>query len=340
MDIPRNFMVVLIIAVILTASVSLAFSQMLQGNLNPIVEAHADLITGTVPLTIQFSCNCYDPDGSIEQVLWRFGDGSTSDKKTVNHTYQWKGHFTAVLTVWDDDGMSSFSTIDILVDQNNPPDVSINANTTYGHPPLKISFSADGCDDGYVASYLWDFDDGQTSHSQYPTHWFNDTGIYLVDCTATDNDGLTDDCVLEIYVIEQSVPQAFAMANKYRGKAPLIIQFSGDVIDEDSEKHHYYWSFDDRMLQKYDESFEKNCSHIFFSPGLYRVEFTVTDEDGGVGKDIVIIEVRESLFSRLMEASQSKIINMLTTEFLPGFIYNISKWWIINYIQSFFPWNS
>ena len=141
-------------------------------------------------------------------------------------------------------------------------------------------------------------------------------------------------------MIEQSVPRAFALANKYRGKAPLIIQFSGNVIDEDREKHHYYWSFDDRMLQKYDESFEKNCSHIFFSPGLYRVEFTVTDEKGGVGKDIVVIEVRESLFSRLMEASQIKIINMLTTEFLPGFIYDISKWWIINYIQSFLPWNS
>jgi PKD repeat protein len=316
MDIPRKFMVILIIAIILTASGSLAFNQMIQGNLNPIVKAHADQISGTVPLTIHFSCNCYDPDGAIEQILWKFGDGSTSDKKTVNHTYQWKGHFTVVLTVWDDDGVSSYSTLDILVDDNSPPDVFITANSTYGHAPLKISFSAEGYDDGYITSYLWDFDDGQNSISQQPTHWFNETGKYLVSCTAKDTDGLFDTSFIEIMVAENQAPEVFITANKKSGPAPMIVQFTSNVIDEDSNIHQYQWTFDDRMLQKYRGSTEKNCTHWFFTPGIYKIDLTVTDDKGLIGHDIAIIEIHESYYSNMISCIQNKISNRILDWFM------------------------
>jgi hypothetical protein len=53
-------------------------------------------------------------------------------------------------------------------------------------------FEADAADaDGTIASYLWDFGDGETSVEPNVWHMFPDTGTYLISCTVTDNDGVS-----------------------------------------------------------------------------------------------------------------------------------------------------
>jgi hypothetical protein len=53
-------------------------------------------------------------------------------------------------------------------------------------------FVADAADaDGTIASYLWDFGDGETSADQNVWHMFPDTGTYLISCTVTDDDGVS-----------------------------------------------------------------------------------------------------------------------------------------------------
>ena len=45
-----------------------------------------------------------DPDGSIKDYLWNFGDGSTAHGAVVSHTYHVNGTYTVELWVTDDDG--------------------------------------------------------------------------------------------------------------------------------------------------------------------------------------------------------------------------------------------
>jgi PKD repeat protein len=72
--------------------------------------------SGTAPLTVSFvGTNSYDSDGAISSYLWNFGDGATSTLSNVSHTYTAAGTYNATLTVTDNSGAKSTSTIAIVV---------------------------------------------------------------------------------------------------------------------------------------------------------------------------------------------------------------------------------
>jgi len=67
-----------------------------------------DPVSGEAPLTVTFTCQAYDPDGSIASYQWDFdGDGNTDQSGstgTVTHTYNEAGSYQATCTVIDNDG--------------------------------------------------------------------------------------------------------------------------------------------------------------------------------------------------------------------------------------------
>jgi len=73
---------------------------------------------------------------------------------------------------------------------------------TYTVDPIGIDFTDTSNDpDGSIVSWYWDFDDGNTSVEQNPTHGFAFYGSYMVTLTVTDDDGLTDE-IQKIVILE------------------------------------------------------------------------------------------------------------------------------------------
>jgi PKD repeat protein len=68
-----------------------------------------------------------DPDGTITNYGWNFGDGNTRDttEPIITHSYASIGEYTVDLTVTDDDGATNTNTTTITV--LNPPDLAITA---------------------------------------------------------------------------------------------------------------------------------------------------------------------------------------------------------------------
>ncbi|AKB32822.1 cell surface protein [Methanosarcina siciliae HI350] len=62
----------------------------------PVAAFTADPISGTVPLTVQFTDNS---TGSPTSWFWDFGDGATSNESSPIHTYSAAGNYTVNLTV-------------------------------------------------------------------------------------------------------------------------------------------------------------------------------------------------------------------------------------------------
>lgn len=56
-----------------------------------------------------------DPDGTIEAVLWDFGDGMAGNAQSVTHTYEAGGTYDVKLTVTDNDGASQDVTLSVEV---------------------------------------------------------------------------------------------------------------------------------------------------------------------------------------------------------------------------------
>ena len=68
-------------------------------NQAPAVQVTADPKTGTAPLTVHFSSQAHDPEGSETLLKWEFGDGGLAGGPDAFHTYTTPGTFTAKLTV-------------------------------------------------------------------------------------------------------------------------------------------------------------------------------------------------------------------------------------------------
>lgn len=51
-----------------------------------------------------------DPDGSVQEYLWEFGDGSVATGPRATHTYDEPGDFLVTLAVRDDDGGEGFAS--------------------------------------------------------------------------------------------------------------------------------------------------------------------------------------------------------------------------------------
>lgn len=83
---------------------------------------------GSAPLGVHFSAGTsFDSDGTITSYAWNFGDGATAEGVTVDHLFTLPGSYTVTLTVIDNSGEQSQSTIVIQVVDTTPP-VASNAS--------------------------------------------------------------------------------------------------------------------------------------------------------------------------------------------------------------------
>jgi len=68
------------------------------------------------PITITFDASrSYDPDGSIIEYKWDFGDGLTGTGITYNHTYIANGTYNVKLTVIDNDYLTDITTWNVTI---------------------------------------------------------------------------------------------------------------------------------------------------------------------------------------------------------------------------------
>jgi PKD repeat protein len=82
----------------------------------PVAVATAAPTSGYAPLPVQFSgSGSSDPDGTIANYAWDFGDGSGASGLSGIHTYSAGNSYTAVLTVTDNAGWTDSASVVITV---------------------------------------------------------------------------------------------------------------------------------------------------------------------------------------------------------------------------------
>ncbi len=257
----------------------------------PTASIKADKIEGIVPVTVIFTGNGTDVDGTIQSYGWVFGDGGTSTEKDPTYTFSTVGIYNVILTVKDDYNGAGIAniTITVKVVPNKPPVAAITAGPSTGIVPLSVQFTGKGVDsDGYILKYNWDFGDGNTSTDQSPKHIYDKVGIYTVKLMVTDDDLATANATSTITVKANQLPKATIVTALTEGVRPLEVLFTGKGLDSDGTIASYSWEFGDGNT-----SVEQNPTHTYVKPSVYLVKLTVTDERGGKGSAWTNITVKE-----------------------------------------------
>lgn len=167
------------------------------------VAFHADVTSGSVPLTVRFTV---DAPESADSWQWDFGDGGSTMKNPL-HTYNSDGTFTVRLTV--SNGTNTWTEvkqayIKVSSPTSTAPVAEFSANTTTGTAPLSVKFTS--LASAGTLSCDWDFGDG-TQHraDTVVVHVYELPGNYTVRFKASSPGG-SDVKTAVIYVMPAPVP--------------------------------------------------------------------------------------------------------------------------------------
>ena len=85
------------------------------GTIPDIPVAAMDVLEKNNWKTWNFDGRASTDDVGIAEYLWDFGDGTYADTKVTCHTYRKAGTYAVTLTVWDDDGNSDSTSVNLVV---------------------------------------------------------------------------------------------------------------------------------------------------------------------------------------------------------------------------------
>ncbi|MFE3845557.1 NosD domain-containing protein [Thermoplasmatota archaeon] len=235
--------------------------------------------------TISFTDASLDYGGSIVNWSWDFDDGDSSFDQNPTHQYSDDGIYNVCLTVKDDD--AAFDTYCTMITVLNVPPVASFTYLPLDPTDLNVILFTDNSidSDGSIVNWSWDFDDGDSSFDQNPSHQYADDGVYTVCLTVKDDDGAVDIYCTMITVL--NVPPVADANGPYDGLYHDSVQFDGSgSYDPDGTILSYEWDFGDG-----DYGTGMITNHIYDRVGIYTVILTVTDNDGSWNIDTTTVQI-------------------------------------------------
>jgi PKD repeat protein len=229
-----------------------------------------------IGVACQFEDASSDADGGIESRSWDLGNGATSTVPNPTTTYEAAGTYDIKLAVTDVAGGTNAITKSLTVNPaaNAPPTAAFNPRRCTVDVLCKF---ADGSSDpdGHIATWSWDFGNGETSTATSPSVTYAAEGTYSVTLTATDDVGSTDAVTRSVTV--NSTPNtpptaAFTVPDCTAG---LACKFEDGSSDPDGSIGDRSWDLGNGTISTAAEP-----TTTFAAAGTYSVTLSVTDDAG------------------------------------------------------------
>lgn len=174
----------------------------------------------------------------VNNVIWDFGDGNTTDETNPIHTYPDGGVYTVTLS-----GTSMFNECEATIQQpfsvTASPVANISVASQVGCSPFTVNFSNTTTGGLF---YNWNFGDGETGNGQNVSHTFlNDTGNplgYTVVMVAENIQLCSDSMIIDIVVSPTPIAD-FTLSEVESCYAPFEITTQNNSVFANG----YEWSF-------------------------------------------------------------------------------------------------
>lgn len=215
----------------------------------------------------------FDPDRQKLTYLWNFGDGTTSDKPTVTHSYEKAGDYDVTLTVRDDSGMVCDNGLaSTKVSANFPPTVAVG-EAKAACLGESVTFDASASTSSSPLAYKWDFGDGTTGEGDTVSHLYERPGHYRV--RVVGDDGKNTTC--SVASASTSVSIADRASVSVEGPSAICVGRSANFRAKGSGGvSRYTWDFGDGTTVEGGSS----VSHNYEKGGMYTVRVTADNGRG------------------------------------------------------------
>ncbi|HPS73667.1 MAG TPA: PKD domain-containing protein, partial [Bacteroidales bacterium] len=230
-----------------------------------------------VPFTDQSQPN---GGGNITSWYWDFGDPGSgmlnnSSAQNPSHEFSAPGPFTVVLIVTNASNCTDTVSKTLTID--SPPVASFIADTACLGNLTTFTNGSTTPPPGSIATYFWQFGDGQTSTSQNPTHLYSAAQVYNVTLTVTTTNGCVKDTTIQVLVTESATA---AFSYQTPSCAGSSVQFTDQSVAPSGYITTWVWDFDDGNTVTVNYPASPDVTHIFATGGTYNVKLTVTTSKG------------------------------------------------------------
>ena len=163
-------------------------------------------------LTVAFNASASnDPDGTITNYSWSFGDDTEGNGIAVTHEFPANGTYEVSLTVTDNGNAKNTSKKGVAVELTVEPEKKYPLAVIKIVKVDKLTVTASGENsrapkDGSIVSYSWSFEGGGTATGVSVTHTFAANGTYNITLTVTDNLGATNSTTKSVSVSSSPQP--------------------------------------------------------------------------------------------------------------------------------------
>ena len=228
--------------------------------------------TGSTPLIVQFTDTS---KGAVASRSWDFNDGNVDTTQSPKHTFTGVKTYNVVLTVKDNNGVSSTKTMPITVNAATNLKAIFTATPVSGNAPLVVKFE----DQSTGASLrTWNFGDNSgVSTASKPSHTYNSVGTFIVTLTAI-NGTRSNVATKTITVTKPTLVINDITPDVTTGNAPLTVNFNCAVTGKPT---YYAWTFE-RTIQQI--TYSGSVKHVYNSAGSYDVTLVVKDAYGNTAK--------------------------------------------------------
>ena len=263
----------------------------------PVPSFTSSTVCVNVPPTV-FTDGSSIPSGTIASYNWDFGDGSSGNGSSINHTYGTSGTFNAQLLLTSDFGCVDSVTNVVTVYEK--PTADFYATPTEICSPDSIQFTdASSSATVGIVNWQWDFFGGLGSGGPNPVVDYINNGstpdYYDVQLIATNSLGCKDTVLYTSYITVFPTPKAlFTFTPSEMDVLNAETEFHNGSVNSDE----WEWSFGDLTPI----SLEENPTHSY--PNTEPAEYTVqlisynygkmcsdTTESIVIVKDVVIFYV-------------------------------------------------
>jgi len=246
--------------------------------------------SGCNPVTVHF----HGTTNSRNSFIWDFNDGNTysTTDSLLTHSYSYPGRYVPKLILVDPAGCQvPIRGADTIVVGDITANFSFNSSLLCDSGIVRFTGTPVVLND-QIASYQWNFGDGETSTLSNPDHTYRSTGIFYPTLTVVTANGCTDSLRSATAVRVVKSPEIDIVFSG-NGCAPLTATFSSRLVTPDTSAISWQWDFANGNT-----STDANPAAQQFTTGSYPVRLSGTNSSGCTGS-----------ISRQVEAYAIPVVN-------------------------------